>query len=117
MYELTVEDSFSAAHQLFKSKTPCENLHGHNWRVKVYVRSAELDQEVGWVMDFKRIKMHLKESLSRFDHKVLNEVMGVSPTAENIARTIYEDLKKSIRENIYKVEVWETEGSSASYFE
>jgi 6-pyruvoyltetrahydropterin/6-carboxytetrahydropterin synthase len=92
-------------------------LHGHNWRIKVFVRSAALDNEIGWVMDFKNIKMHLKESLKRFDHKVLNETMKVSPTAENIARTIYEDMKAYMPDNIYKVEVWETDGSSASYFE
>lgn len=115
MFELTVEDSFSAAHQLLKSKTPCENLHGHNWRIKIYLRAEKLDTEVGWVMDFAQVKMFLKEVLARYDHKVLNEVMSVSPTAENIAKAIYQDINKLTK--VFKVEVWETEKASAAYFE
>jgi 6-pyruvoyltetrahydropterin/6-carboxytetrahydropterin synthase len=115
MYELTVEDYFSAAHQLYKSKTPCENLHGHNWKVEVTIVSEQLDKEVGWVMDFKKIKTALKTELMRFDHKVLNDVMEVSPTAEHIAREIYQGLKKTLP--VKKVTVWETERAAASYYE
>ena len=115
MYELTVEDSFSAAHQLLKSNTPCEKLHGHNWRVKVCVRSARLDDHVGWVVDFKVIKEQLKKVLDTLDHEILNEVLDVSPTAEHLAKYIYDSLKKNL--SIYKVSVWETEKSCASYFE
>ncbi len=116
MYELMVEESFSAAHRLLKCNTPCENLHGHNWLVKAFVQSTELNNEVGWVVDFKELKTALKNILSTLDHKILNEVLSVSPTAENIAKYIYTDLKKVFPGTV-KVSVWETERACASYFE
>ena len=115
MFELTVESSFSGAHQLIKSNSPCENLHGHNWRVALTVRGEKQDPEVGWVIDFKILKDALNKELEKFDHKYLNDVLPVSPTAENIAKQIYTDLKKSLP--VYKVTVWETEKASVSYGE
>ena len=115
MFELTVESSFSGAHQLIKSNSPCENLHGHNWRVALTVRGAEQEPEVGWLIDVTLVKKALNTELAKFDHKFLNEVLPVSPTAENIAKQIYLDLKKNLP--VYKVTVWETEKSSASYYE
>jgi 6-pyruvoyltetrahydropterin/6-carboxytetrahydropterin synthase len=115
MFELTVESSFSGAHQLSKSNSPCENLHGHNWRVALTVRGGAQDAEVGWVIDFKKLKNALQEELTKFDHKYLNEVLPVSPTAENIAKQIYQDLSASWP--VYKVTVWETEKCSAAYYE
>ncbi len=114
MFELMVEDSFSAAHQLLKSKTPCENLHGHNWRIQLFVRGRKLDKKVGWVMDFHLIKAALKKELAKYDHKILNEVLLLSPSAENIAQTIFKNLKNTLP--VYKVSVWETEKACASYF-
>ncbi|GBR76231.1 6-carboxytetrahydropterin synthase QueD [Candidatus Termititenax persephonae] len=115
MFELTVESYFSGAHQLSQSRSPCENLHGHNWRVALTVRGAEQDPEVGWLIDFKVLKKALQDELAKFDHQYLNEVLAVSPTAENIAKQIYADLKKSLP--VYQVTVWETEKASVSYWE
>jgi 6-pyruvoyltetrahydropterin/6-carboxytetrahydropterin synthase len=115
MFELTVESSFSGAHQLLKSKTPCENLHGHNWKIQLTVRGEQQDPTVGWVMDFKVIKEALNKELEKFDHTFLNDVLQVSPTAENIAKTIYTDLKRQIP--VAKVTVWETEKASVTYYE
>lgn len=115
MFELTVESSFSGAHQLLKSNCPCENLHGHNWRVQLTVRGEKQDAEVGWVVDFKVMKQKLRAELEKYDHKMLNEVLQVSPTAENLAKTIYNNLKTELP--VYKVTVWETENASVSYFE
>ncbi len=108
-----VESTFSAAHQLTKSNTKCENLHGHNWKVQVFVR-GEVDEKVGWVMDFSVLKKLLKDSLQALDHKLLNDVLQTSPTAENIAKYIYDQLHPLVR-NIYKVNVWESENSCAAY--
>ncbi|MDR1324305.1 MAG: 6-carboxytetrahydropterin synthase QueD [Candidatus Margulisbacteria bacterium] len=115
MFELTVESTFSGAHQLSKSNSPCENLHGHNWRVALTVRGGEQDPDVGWVIDFKKLKEALNKELAKFDHKYLNEVLPVSPTAENIAKQIYQDLAASLP--VCKVTVWETEKASVSYYE
>ncbi|MDR1997874.1 MAG: 6-carboxytetrahydropterin synthase QueD [Candidatus Margulisbacteria bacterium] len=115
MFELTVESSFSGAHQLIKSNSPCENLHGHNWRVALTVRGDKQDATVGWVRDFKEIKNALQKELEKFDHKYLNDVLPDSPTAENIARQIYKDLSGVLP--VYKVTVWETDRASVSYRE
>ncbi|GBR72441.1 6-carboxytetrahydropterin synthase QueD [Candidatus Termititenax spirochaetophilus] len=112
---MTVESSFSGAHQLIKSNSPCENLHGHNWRVALTVRSEKQESEVGWVIDFKVLKDALNKELEKFDHKYLNDVLPVSPTAENLAKQIYRDLAADLP--VYKVTVWETEKASAAYYE
>ncbi|MCX5781943.1 MAG: 6-carboxytetrahydropterin synthase QueD [Elusimicrobia bacterium] len=117
-YKASVTKSFSAAHALNKYKGKCENLHGHNWKVKVSLSSNKLDK-TGMVMDFTDIKAVLKSILSRLDHKYLNKVPPfdkINPTAENIAEYIFEKLIKSIKLpiKINEVEVWESETSSAT---
>ncbi|MDR2431226.1 MAG: 6-carboxytetrahydropterin synthase QueD [Candidatus Margulisbacteria bacterium] len=115
MFELTVEKSFSGAHQLIKSNSPCENLHGHNWRVALTIRGEKQEPEVGWVLDFKRLKSALNKELEKFDHKYLNDVLQISPTAENIAKQIYQDLSGALP--VCRVTVWETDKASVSYYE
>ncbi len=117
-YKASVTKTFSAAHALNKYKGKCENLHGHNWIVKVSLSSNKLD-ETGMVMDFTDIKAVLKSILSKLDHKYLNKVPPfdkVNPTAENLAEYILEKLAKSIKlpVKINEVEVWESETSSAT---
>jgi 6-pyruvoyltetrahydropterin/6-carboxytetrahydropterin synthase len=117
-YKASVTKTFSAAHALNKYKGKCENLHGHNWTVKVSLSSNKLD-ETGMVMDFTDIKVVLKSILSRLDHKYLNKVPPfdkINPTAENLAEYILEKLIKSIKLpiKINEVEVWESETSSAT---
>lgn len=113
MYELMVESSFSAAHQLTKSNTNCEELHGHNWKVQLFAE-GEVDPQIGWVYDFSKLKSHLKNTLNKLDHKFLNDILEVSPTAENIAKYIFDDVSKTIK-IISKVSVWESENSKATY--
>lgn len=122
MYEITTEASFSAAHKLKNYKGPCENLHGHNWLVRATVRCSSLDKS-GIGIDFKILKMRLKEILEEFDHKDLNEIFDkqeISPSSENIARYIFEKLKDALSGwggSVGRVDVYETPGNSASYYE
>ncbi|MDI6703263.1 MAG: 6-carboxytetrahydropterin synthase QueD [bacterium] len=124
MYELMVESSFSAAHYLRGYKGKCESLHGHNFRVQAEVKSRELN-ELGMVMDFKDLKEVLNEVIKRIDHKNLNELevfRDENPTSENIAKYIYNQIRKSMSSNfplftISKVRVWETDNSCASFGE
>ena len=108
-----VESTFSAAHQLTKSKTKCEELHGHNWRIQLFIE-GEISSEIGWVADFSEIKKALKETLSQLDHTFLNDIFADSPTAERIAKYIYDDVSKTIP-LISKISVWEAVNSCASY--
>jgi len=109
MYEIKKTFEISAAHWLeldYESK--CKNLHGHNWVVTVYLRSEELNQ-YGMIMDFTEIKQKIS---GRLDHKILNEVLPFNPTAENIAKYIYDMLAPFS----YRVDVTESENNMASYW-
>ena len=55
MYELKIISQFGAAHQLRDFGGKCENLHGHNWKIEVYVTGNELGND-GLLVDFKLIK-------------------------------------------------------------
>jgi 6-pyruvoyltetrahydropterin/6-carboxytetrahydropterin synthase len=111
-----VETNFSAAHQLRGYKGSCERLHGHNWKVQVFLEGEELN-EAGMLLDFKEIKKKADKLIEKLDHRYLNELpefSKVNPTTENIARYIFGELSEEIN-NVEKVTVWESENSCASY--
>lgn len=122
MFEVSVVMSFSSAHNLRGYRGKCEALHGHNWKVEATIASLRLDK-LGMVVDFTAIKESLKKVLSALDHAYLNDVAPfdrVNPTSENIARFVYQGLKKDFRRpglKVARVKVWETETSVAVYFE
>ena len=122
MFELMIETQFAAAHQLRGYKGKCENLHGHNWRVQVAVSSGKLN-DIGIAIDFHEFKKLTNEALSALDHSFLNDVFPfteINPSSENIAKWLYDLLKKKITNNdvaISAVTVWESETASATYYE
>lgn len=122
MYYVTHSFDFAAAHFLRDYNGNCANLHGHNYTVDVTLKGEKL-QENEILVDFSLIKQVAKGTvISNFDHKVLNEVMEDNPTAENIARIIYDTIKVQfmLSENgiiVDNVRVWETSNNSATYRE
>jgi 6-pyruvoyltetrahydropterin/6-carboxytetrahydropterin synthase len=114
--------SFSAAHSLRQYDGPCENMHGHNWLVRAVIRCEQLN-DLGIGIDFKELRSALRDILSRLDHRDLNDVFDAdrgNPSSENIARYIYEELKPRVSNEkrwLYRVEVFETPGNCAAYFE
>ena len=119
MYELTVKTHFDAAHALNGYPGECRNLHGHTWDVEVTVAGRELD-EVGIVYDFKSLKDDLAGVLAAYDHSYINEVPPfdvINPTAENLARVIYERLAEIVdrRVSIVEVAVWESPVAKLTY--
>lgn len=104
--------NFNSAHRLhnpnWDEKTNTEvfglcnnpNYHGHNYDVIVKL-VGEVDEETGYLFDLKILNDIIKsEIIDRFDHKNLNldtlEFKNLNPTAENIARIIYELLREKI---------------------
>jgi 6-pyruvoyltetrahydropterin/6-carboxytetrahydropterin synthase len=122
MYILTVEDSFSSAHQLNGYKGKCENLHGHNWKVVLSVRGVLLDK-TGLLIDFHDLKAMLREVITGLDHKNLNDLAQfstINPSSENIAAficgAISEKLaRKEADVQIDSVVVWESDTSRCTY--
>jgi 6-pyruvoyltetrahydropterin/6-carboxytetrahydropterin synthase len=120
VYEVTITQSFSAAHSLKEIGGTFEKLHGHNFIVEVSVCSPALNN-AGIVIDFKTVKEWIDEILRTFDHKYLNELSnfhGQNPSAENIARFIYDRVSEKAKIHhlgVACVTVWESENTRASY--
>ncbi len=122
MYILTVEDSFSSAHQLNGYRGKCENLHGHNWRVVLSVKGSRLDK-TGLLVDFHELKAMLREVLTGLDHKNLNDVPPftvINPSSENIAAFIAGVMGQRLAEKSPDIEldsvvVWESDTSRCTY--
>ena len=99
MYEVRVTADFAAAHFLRDYHGKCENLHGHNYKVYAHVAGSELDAG-GMLLDFSVLKSALKKVCALLDHTNLNDnpYFDQNPSAERIARFIYEKLVEELPE-------------------
>ena len=120
-YEVMIERNFSSAHQLRGYKGKCENLHGHNYKIEIYAKGAELNN-IGLLIDFVELKKAADDVVKYLDHRNLNELPPfdeeLNPSAENVAKFILEYLNGQIsdeRVSIYKVRCFETPTSVATY--
>ena len=122
MYELKIISQFGAAHQLRDFGGKCENLHGHNWKIEVYVTGNELGDD-GLLIDFALLKKDTAKTLDTLDHKFLNELeyfKTINPSSENIARYIYESLSQGLNNGnikVSRVTAWESDSACATYME
>ncbi|WP_435022056.1 6-pyruvoyl trahydropterin synthase family protein [Tundrisphaera sp. TA3] len=131
MYRVTREILFCYGHRLLNYDGKCRHLHGHNGRAVVSLEAPALDDK-GMLVDFSEIKRHLQRWIDEtLDHTLLLcredpllpilleqgervYVMEANPTAENIARLIFE---QGVKAGLPIVEVilWETENCHAAY--
>jgi len=125
VFEISKDFVFSAAHQIRFHGGKCERLHGHNWRVRVHAQASELNR-IGMVIDFADLQRLVAEIGQRFDHQNVNEVPPfdqVNTTAELLAKFFYTEANARLvateggRVTVSKVDVWENEGSLATYRE
>lgn len=120
MFEVSVDYSFSAGHALRNYKGKCENIHGHNYRVRVTVEGEEIS-DAGLLMDFADLKAGIRSLAGRLDHQFLNDMEPfdkLNPSAENLAKYLSEGLSRQLeghRVRLRSVTVWETDTSSATY--
>ena len=119
MYQVSVEGHFDAAHYLRDYHGKCENLHGHRFRVVVSLKAVKLN-EIGLAYDFVDLKRHLGEVIAQFDHTCLNDVLPfdkINPSSENIAATIYDQLKSRFSDEVslLSIEVWESPQTCVTY--
>lgn len=131
MYSVTKEIHFCYGHRLLNHKGKCRHLHGHNARAVIRLESETLD-ELGMVVDFSNIGDYVKAWLNaEIDHNMLlcrdDPILGLleaagervyvtedNPTAEHIARMIFEYVEKGAYP-VVEVAVFETESAFASY--
>ena len=121
MFELTISVNFEAAHYINNYSGKCSRLHGHNWKVEVNISGSKLD-ELGMLIDFRDLKAAVNKIMIKLDHYCLNEIepfCSINPTAENIAKYIYEQLKETQDFDqdikLRSVKVWESLNSAAAY--
>ena len=133
MFRVTQEIEFCYGHRLLNYAGKCRHLHGHNGRAVIVLEGENLDER-GMLIDFSDIKQHLRTWINEeLDHRMilcsrdpalaalreLGEPLYVieqNPTAENIARLIYEQAR-SADFPVVEVSLWETPHSFATYRE
>ncbi len=122
MFEVSVEETFAAGHALRGYKGKCENVHGHNYRVRVTLEGASLDQ-AGLLYDFVHLKQVIQAMIRSLDHKFLNDQPPfdrINPSAENIAKHLYERASEQLGQaadgaRLASVTVWESDTTAATY--
>ena len=133
-YEVSTEVTFSAAHYIEGYEGDCSRMHGHNWRVRVGLRTAPAgtsgrsvggagrDCPVGMTYDFRKLKALLGDVAALVDHSVLNDLPffeGKNPTAETLAEWFHGEIAGRLSGEpveVFRVEVWESAVNCAAYF-
>jgi 6-pyruvoyltetrahydropterin/6-carboxytetrahydropterin synthase len=116
-YEIRVQGYFSAAHHLRDYQGKCKNVHGHNWKVDVYVECDKLN-DIGISIDFYDVRKALKGIIDHLDHSDLNNLpqfQSENPSSENIAKYIYRELNsRSVAPGVSVIKVCVAENSSCA---
>jgi len=133
MFRVTQQIDFCYGHRLLNYEGKCKHLHGHNGRVVISLEGERLDER-GMLVDFTDIKRSLRTWIdSELDHRMIMHrddpllpvlvahqqpvyVIPENPTAENIAKLIFEQARQfgfPVRE----VVLWETRNSCAAFGE
>lgn len=121
MHTIFKDFTFAAAHAIRGHTRGCQNLHGHNYRVRVHLKAERLDG-LGMVLDFADLKEMMQEILGPFDHRVINDIPPFdqrNTTAELFSHYVFEEVARRLpdqgRVRVARVEVWENDTACAVY--
>jgi 6-pyruvoyltetrahydropterin/6-carboxytetrahydropterin synthase len=93
---------------------PCSRNHGHNYKVTIELRAKNLN-DVGMIQDYRELSV-IKDWIDKtLDHQCLNDVLPLNPTAENIAKFLFDQFKPGFPD-LHSVTVSETNRTSATYW-
>jgi 6-pyruvoyltetrahydropterin/6-carboxytetrahydropterin synthase len=123
MFQVTVDETFSSGHALRGYKGKCENVHGHNYKLRVTLEGPQLDS-IGLLYDFTHLKRVIREIVGGVDHKFLNDLAPfdvLNPSAENLAKYFYDETARQMNAmpegaRVTSVTIWETDTTSATYW-
>jgi len=136
MFLVKISSHFYSAHRLADYNGKCANLHGHNYKVDAFFRSDDLTK-TGFVIDFGKLKKVLNKITDKYDHKAILKqcnmntdlislltsegeeviLLEKNPTAENLAKIIYNELWANFPGLVSKVRIYESEDCYAEYCE
>ncbi len=123
------EVQIDTSHRLLHYQGKCANLHGHRWKIEVWME-GEPDPGTQIVIDYSMIK----KVVEKYDHQIIlnaedpmvpriaefHPVITTpgDPTSELIAVLIRDDLHKTccemgIKASVTKIRVWESPTSCA----
>jgi 6-pyruvoyltetrahydropterin/6-carboxytetrahydropterin synthase len=114
--QLSREFRFEAAHQLPKvpETHKCYRMHGHGYLITVVVE-GEVDDDLGWLMDFAAIDGVVNPVIAELDHRVLNDLPGLAnPTSEILAAWMWQRVAPGLPLMVELV-VSETPSSRCTY--
>jgi 6-pyruvoyltetrahydropterin/6-carboxytetrahydropterin synthase len=120
MFEISVDYTFAAGHALRGYKGKCENVHGHNYKVRVTVAGENLNS-IGLLMDFVDLRGSINMLVERLDHRFMNDLEPfdkLNPSAENLAKYFCDELGPQVNTQglrLHAVTVWETDTTSATF--
>ena len=115
--ELAKEFRFEAAHSLpnVPEGHKCRRMHGHSFRGEVFIR-GEVDEKVGWLIDYAEIQKVLRPIVDRLDHYLLNEIPGLeNPTSEQIAAWLWREIEPKLP-MLHSITIEETCTSRCNYY-
>ena len=130
MFQVSVEESFAAGHALRGYRGKCENVHGHNYKVRVTLEGQTLDG-IGLLYDFKDLKEAIHATIRKLDHRFMNDIPPfdrINPSAENLAQYFHQQVSQLLTNSggqaqrpavpcrVRFVTVWETDTTTATYY-
>lgn len=130
MYFVTKSFHIPIAHRLSKHCGNCKNLHGHNFKLEVTVKTKDLNSN-DMVIDFSDLKKIVNEIIDSWDHGLFlnvcdsNEFIGESkkhildcdPTSETLSKILFDEIELKLPSNVFlhKITLWEAEDSKSTY--